>query len=389
MSQSGPNTTVTSALSAPSIFDGERFLSHHSVLLSEDTVVAVTPISEVPADVEHLSLDDGTLAPGFIDLQVNGGGDVMFNTAPTVEGIEAITRAHRSRGTTGLLPTLVSDTLDIQMQAAEAIEQARRNGNQGVLGLHIEGPFFAREKRGAHALEKLREMSAADIDWLCSQQGFPVLLTLAPEVVTTAHLRRLAKAGLHICAGHTNADYGQLCEAKDAGLSGVTHLFNAMGGVTSREPGTLGAALDLDELWAGIIADGHHVHAAGIRLAYKAKPRGKLILVSDAMPTVGGKESAFEMHGEAIQQKNGKLINADGNLAGSAIGLIDAVAFAHREAGLPLEECLRMASLYPSAILGLAGSLGSITPGCRADFAHFDDTFCVRNTWLAGMRLQH
>jgi N-acetylglucosamine-6-phosphate deacetylase len=389
MPESETNTTADVAISAPRIFDGERFVTNHSVLLSGDAVVDVTPDGEIPTGVEHIKLDSGTLAPGFIDLQVNGGGDVMFNASPTAEGIAAITSAHRTRGTTALLPTLVSDTMDVQKQAADAVVQARASGNSGVLGLHIEGPFFAPGKRGAHAEQKLREMGDADIDWLCEQRNFPIILTLAPDVVALEHIKRLANAGLHVCAGHTEASFEQIEAACEAGASGVTHIFNAMSGLASRQPGTVGAALDLDDLWAGIIADGHHVHAAGVRLAYRAKPQGKLVLVSDAMATVGGTKPCFEIYGESIREEDGKLINAEGNLAGSAIGLIDAVAFAHREAGLPLEECLRMASFYPAVILGLDKSLGSINSGCRADFVHFDDTFCVRNTWVAGQRSQH
>jgi N-acetylglucosamine-6-phosphate deacetylase len=192
-----------------------------------------------------------------------------------------------------------------------------------------------------------------------------------------------------VCAGHTNASHAQLVAAMQEGLEGVTHLFNAMSPLTGREPGTVGTALAENALWAGIIADGHHVHPANIRLAQRAKPAGRLVLVSDAMATVGGRRGSFSLYGEELSLEGDKLVNGDGVLAGSAIGMIDAVGYAARTVGIPLEECLRMASLYPAAILGLDDRLGRIASGYRADLVHFDGDFSVHNTWLAGHHLRH
>jgi N-acetylglucosamine-6-phosphate deacetylase len=235
----------------------------------------------------------------------------------------------------------------------------------------------------------IRPAQAQDIDWLCSLQDLPLLVTLAPEHAQAGQIGQLTRSAVHVCAGHTNASYRQIRDATNEGLQGVTHLFNAMSPLTSREPGTVGAALDDDRLWAGIIADGHHVHPASIRLAHRAKPPGKLVLVTDAMATVGGDSPVFEIYGEEIRESDGRLINADGVLAGSAIGMIDAVCYANQTVGLPLEECLRMASLYPAAILKRDDSLGRIASGFRADLVHFDENFTVCNTWLAGERQSH
>ncbi|MDX1733289.1 MAG: N-acetylglucosamine-6-phosphate deacetylase, partial [Halioglobus sp.] len=331
----------------------------------------------------------GTLAPGFVDLQVNGGGDVMLNAQPTPDAVERIVAAHRGKGTTALLPTVISDTRQVQAEAVEAVRAARAAGNASVLGIHIEGPFFAANRRGAHRGDHIRRATADDIAWLCSLDEFPVVLTLAPEQFDGEQLRTLADSGLVLCAGHTDSSYAQMREACDNGISGVTHLFNAMTPLQSREPGAVGAALDLDALWAGLIADGHHVHPAAIRLAHRVKPDGRLILVSDAMGTVGGTRGSCEIYGETVQEQAGRLVNGEGRLAGSAIGMIDAVRYAHEEAGIALSDCLRMASSHPAAIIGLAHRIGSLTPGCRADIVHFDEAFTVHNTWVAGERANH
>ena len=255
--------------------------------------------------------------------------------------------------------------------------------------MHLEGPFFNPARAGAHDAAMIRAPADDDIAWLCSLQDVPLLLTLAPEQLPAEQLAQLANSGIIVCAGHTQASFEQMEAAAKAGLSGVTHLFNAMQASSAREPGTVGAALGIDQLWAGIIADGHHVHPENIRLAHDAKPAGKLLLVSDAMATVGSNENTFELYGETIHASNGRLVNAQGKLAGSAIGLIEAVAFVSSAVKLPLEECLRMASLYPASVLGLQHKLGKIKTGYRADLVHFDEDFSVHHTWLAGRHQQH
>jgi N-acetylglucosamine-6-phosphate deacetylase len=384
-----PTSATEFAITAPTVFDGERFLADHCVIVQGQTVVQVLPARDCPAELDTLVLDTGILAPGLIDLQVNGGGGLMLNSSPVSATVNAMHTAHRATGTTSMLPTLMSDTREVQQAAVDAVREARAGGNAGIAGLHIEGPFFEPGRRGAHSASMIRPPGAQDIDWLCSIQNLPLLVTLAPEHAQTGQIGQLTRSGVQVCAGHTNASYQQIRDAAKEGLQGVTHLFNAMSPLTSREPGTVGAALDDDSLWAGIIADGHHVHAAGIRLAHRAKPAGKLVLVTDAMATVGGDSPVFELYGEEIRECDGRLVNTDGVLAGSAIGMIDAVCYTHRTVGLPLEECLRMASLYPAAVLKLDDSLGRIISGYRADLVHFDENFTVYNTWLAGQRQSH
>lgn len=384
-----PTGNAITAVSAPALFDGDTMLQDHCVLLQGERIQALLPVADCPVDVALKVLDRGTLAPGFVDLQVNGGGDVMFNTHTDPASLAAMLAAHRSRGTTALLPTLLSDSRPVQEAAYAAVCAARAAGNPGVLGIHFEGPWFNPERRGAHRRDRLRAAEPTDVDWLCALDDGVVMLTLAPEQVPGSLLQQLADSGVLVCAGHTQASFEQLSAAAQHGLRGVTHLFNAMSQLRGREPGTVGAALALDGLWAGIIADGHHVHAAAIRLAARCKPPGKLILVSDAMATVGGSKPTFSLYDEEIREVDGRLVNADGVLAGSAIGLIDAVRYCQHEVGLPLEECLRMASRYPAVAIGLGDILGSLYPGYRADLVHFDNDLTVIQTWVAGEQQSH
>lgn len=384
-----PDTGTAFAISAPSIFDGAHFLQDHCVIVRDQVVERLAPLAQCPPTLDVVELADGTLAPGLIDLQVNGGGDLMFNNDPSETTLATMLNAHRASGTTTMMPTLISDTRDIQERAVAAVRAARAAANPGILGIHLEGPYFNVARRGAHRADMIRQVGDRDIDWLCTLTDMPVIVTLAPEHAAPGQVRQLSSAGVHVCAGHSNATYEQLLAAIDEGLEGITHLFNAMSALTPREPGLAGTALAEGSLWAGIIADGHHVHPANIRLAQRCKPPGRLVLVSDAMATVGGSRNSFSLYGEQISISDGKLVNADGALAGSAIGLIDAVAYAAGTVGIGLEECLRMASLYPAAILGLDSKLGRIAAGYRADLVHFDASYTVHNTWLAGSHQQH
>ena len=377
------------AISAPSVFDGDRFLKNHCVIVRQGAVTQLLPAGECPRDLPLLLLETGVLAPGLVDLQVNGGGDLLFNNAPSEATVHAMLAAHRGSGTTALLPTFLSDTREQQLRAVAAVRAARANGNPGILGIHLEGPFFERARRGAHDADMIRPPQEDDIDWLCSLQDLPTVVTVAPEHMAPGQIRRLSDSHIRVCAGHSNATCEQVLQAVSEGLQGITHLFNAMSPLTARSPGVVGAALAEDRLWAGIIADGHHVHPASIRLAWRGKPAGQLVLVSDAMATVGGSQGVFSLYGEEIRESRGTLVNSDGRLAGSAIGLMEAVKFCVAEVGLPLDECLRMASRYPAAIMGLDQRLGRIAPGYRANLVHFDESFAVHNTWLAGEHMQH
>jgi len=372
------------AIGGADIFDGEQFLQDHCVIIENGKITQLVYTAELPDGIALQKLNGGTLAPGFIDLQVNGGGGILLNSNLSKEAVDTMTAAHRGSGTTGLLPTILSDTRDNQQAGVNAVQESLANGNSSILGVHIEGPFFELSKRGAHSASMIRTPGADDINWLSDIEMPSIIVTLAPEHTQAGQIRQLTDAGIHVCAGHTNASYQEVLDAIDEGLQGFTHLFNAMNPITGREPGTVGAALDSDTTWVGIIADGHHVHPANIRIAHKAKPAGKVLLVTDAMATVGSLDKYFEIYGERIEEKEGRLINSQGVLAGSAIGMIDAVRFATETAGIPLQECLRMAALYPAEFLQRADELGRIASGFRADMVHFDNNFTVQETWVAG-----
>lgn len=377
--------TRLTALSGARIFDGTGWHDDSAILIGAGCVLDIVAQRAVPADAAMERVGDGVLVPGFLDAQVNGGGGVALNDAPTAETMNRIATAHRQFGTCRLLPTLVT----APPEATAAVLAAARGAGPSIVGLHLEGPHLDPVRQGVHDGRLMRRLSEADIDRLLAADAGRLLLTIAPEQALPAQVRRLVDSGVIVSLGHSDATCEQAMALFDAGATGVTHLFNAMSPQTSRAPGTVGAALAEDALWAGIIADGHHVHPANIRLARQAKPAGRLVLVSDAMATVGGSRGAFSLYGEEIRQSSGKLVNSAGALAGSAIGMIDAVAYSVRSVGIPLAECLRMASLYPAAILRLDHSLGRIAPGYRADLVHFDEQFGVRNTWLAGERRQH
>ena len=383
----GANMSI--ALTGATVFDGQSFVEDHVVVIAGQHITGVFANDELDPDIATVELPGGILAPGFIDIQVNGGGGVMLNNSPTVDAVNTIVTGHRATGTTGMMPTLISDTPELQRAGVEAVAAAKAAGNEGVLGVHIEGPFFSLDKRGTHKASMIRPMAQQDIDWLCSLSDLNTIVTLAPEQTQPGQIRQLSDAGLRVFAGHTNADYDQIGAAIAEGLTGFTHLFNAMSHLTARAPGTVGAALDSEHTFIGIIVDGHHVHPASIRIAQRAKSPGKLLLVTDAMATVGSTDISFDIYGETIQVSHGRLINADGVLAGSAIGMIDAVRTATELVGLPLAESLRMASLYPATFLEMHRELGRLLAGYRADLVHFDNNFQVQNTWVAGQPQSH
>ena len=377
------------AITGATLFDGTGFIERHALVLKDGCVAEVVAEEHLAPETPRQVLKGGIIAPGFIDLQVNGGGGELFSNNPSVTALKAMLHGHRQGGTTGLLPTLISDTPDNHRRCAEVVDAAVAAAMPGVLGLHIEGPFFDLERRGVHNRDYIRSMEQADIDWLCGLQNFPVMLTLAPEHTQPGQIKTLVEAGIFVCAGHTNADYDAVKRALGEGLRGFTHLFNAMSPLQGRAPGVVGAALEDADSWCGIVVDGHHVHPASVRIAQAAKPQGKLYLVTDAMATVGALTKSFELYGETISEKDGRLINAEGRLAGSAISMMDAVRIATTQVGIPLEESLRMASLYPAQMLKLDARKGRIAQGYDADLVHFSNNFQVLDTWIKGEHYPH
>lgn len=368
------------------LFTGDAVLPESAVLVEDGMVAAVLPASAPPPDAETVRLDGGLLAPGLVDVQVNGGGGVLFNDDPSVDTVRRIAAAHRRFGTTALLPTLISDRREAVARAVAAVAGAIEQGVPGVVGIHLEGPFLSHDRRGCHPADRLATAERADVELLASLPNGATVVTLAPEAVPDGFVAALCAAGLRVCAGHTDATYDEVRRALDAGLSGFTHLFNAMSRLQARAPGAVGAALEDPQSWCGVIVDGHHVHPATLRVALAAKPRGKVMLVSDAMATVGSDADRFSLFGEPVTVREGRCLNADGVLAGSALDMAAAVRNAIDMLGVAREEALRMASLYPAAFAGLDARHGRIAPGCRADFVWFDAALRVRATWIGGIR---
>jgi len=377
---------VRTALVNGRILAGERIVSGQTVLLSEGRIEGVVPSADPRCrDAVNHDLAGQILLPGFIDVQVNGGGGVLFNDDPSIESIRAIGAAHRRFGTTGFLPTLISDDLDTIGQAIAAVQASLDARVPGPLGIHIEGPFLNWARRGVHDPKHLRRLDNGVISLLCSLRGGRTVLTLAPEMTTTDMIAQLAARGILISAGHSDANFAQTSAAIAHGVRGFTHLFNAMAPLSPREPGIVGAALYDEGTWCGIIVDGHHVDPVMLKLALRCKRHDRFMLVTDAMPPVGSTEPNFVLQGRTIHVADGVCRDENGRLAGTALDMATAVRNAVSLLGLELAEAARMASEYPAAFLGLDGELGRIAPGYRANLALLDDDLQVMRTWTEGI----
>ncbi|MBI3419767.1 MAG: N-acetylglucosamine-6-phosphate deacetylase [Proteobacteria bacterium] len=361
-----------------------------ALLTENGRVTAVAPVSEVPSYAEKIRLPSLTLAPGLVDLQVNGGGGALFNQDTSPEGLRIIRDAHRAMGTTALLPTLISEGTEKIPEAFQAVRAwHEKEKDTGILGIHLEGPFLNPERKGVHEAEALRLDPSETLRELDFSGFGKILITLAPELVDERELKKLSSHGVILSAGHSQADQAALNKAKAAGLRGITHLFNAMGPLQAREPGLAGLALNDDDLWCSIICDGAHVWHAMIRLALKAKPEGKLFFVSDAMPPAGQKDpQPFTLYGKKITVKNGRCLTEAGGLAGSALTLFECVQKAVREVGIPLPQALAMASFYPAQFLGVEKEYGSFAPGSHADIIALDKDLNLKGVWVGGMNLE-
>ena len=376
---------MTIALVNGRVLRADGFASGLAVLIDGSRIVDVVPAADPRCRAaQAYDLGGGLLLPGFIDSQVNGGGGVLFNDAPTVESIRTIGRAHRRFGTTGFLPTLISADLDIVARAIAAVRGAIDAGVPGVLGIHIEGPFLNVERKGVHDPAKLRELDPSALGLLTSLRGGRTLVTLAPEMTTPQLIERLVAAGVVVSAGHTNATYAEMHTALAHGLSGFTHLFNAMSQLTGREPGAVGAALDDANSWCGIIVDGLHTDPVVLRIALRCKRHDRFILVTDAMPSVGTQDSSFVLQGRRISVRGQACYDEDGRLAGSNIDMASCVRNTVAMLGVPLAEAVRMASEWPAQFLGLGKEYGRIAPGYRANLVLADDELNVLDTWIDG-----
>lgn len=375
------------AVAADHIFDGTALRRKSAVLIEGDEIAGVVPLTELPRRTPvHVLAQGAWLAPGFIDVQVNGGGDVLFNDSPSPETVATIARAHRKFGTTGLLPTFITDAAE-KMPAAIAAVQAAMDREPSVLGIHLEGPFISPERPGVHDPQFIRSIAPSDLALLTRPRRGVTLITLAPEEIPKGYITQLAKAGVFVSLGHSVASYEQTRAGMSEGMTGFTHLFNAMPAMLSRQPGPVAAALESPDAFYGLIVDGQHVDPASLRVALRGA--GRPMLVTDAMPPVGGSRPSFTLYGNEISVRGGQLRRKDGTLAGAFLTMAQAVNNCVRMLGLRLEDALRLASRNPAEFLGLGDRLGQFAPGFRADMVAFHpEKIEVIETWVAGRTSQ-
>ena len=370
-----------------SIFDGHRRYEDHALMVQGDRIHGIVPDADRPGAAETIDLDGGTLAPGYVDLQVNGGDGIMFNDDPSIKTLQRIADAHARLGATSILPTLITDTPERTQAAIAAVRQAIAEGVPGIIGLHLEGPHLSIARKGAHDPNLIRPMRADDLTALVdAAQHLPVLkITVAPEVVTPDQIRALHEAGAVVSIGHSDADYDTCVLAAKAGASCVTHLFNAMSQIGNREPGVVGAALGLGTLSAGLIADGIHVHPQNMATALRAKTGpGRLFLVSDSMAAAGSGITDFTLNGRVIRRGNGHLTLEDGTLAGADLDLTTAVRVLAKNVGHGFDSALSMATSSPAEVVRQLHGVGSLAAGKPADIILLSELIELVAVWRAG-----
>ena len=371
------------ALIGARIFDGERFIDDHVVVVEGARIAGVVPYAEHPCGGGEINLGGGLLAPGFIDVQVNGGGGALMNEHPSADVVARIAESHRKYGSVGVMPTLVTDTPDKMRAAIAAVREARRRF-PSVLGIHLEGPFLDPTRKGAHDANYIRPIETSDIEMIADADCGAVMLTVAPNRISADAIRTLAGRGVLVSLGHSEASYDEALAGVAAGARAFTHLFNAMSPFLGRTPGMVGAALDAKDAFVGIIADGHHVHPASLRIAFAAKSHDRMMLITDAMPPAAGGPDSFLLQGRRVARADGCLRLGDGTIAGSVITMDEAVRFCVRTVDVTLAHALAMASRTPAAFLRRDRDLGRIAPGYLASLVHLDDELRVRETWVEG-----
>jgi N-acetylglucosamine-6-phosphate deacetylase len=372
------------ALAGARVFDGERIRGGLAVVIEGDRIVEVVAEEKLAADIERRALTGGLLVPGFIDVQVNGGGGALLNDNPTIDTVRRIAESHRKFGTTGMLPTVITDAPEVLSKAIAAVKAALAESVPGVLGIHIEGPFLDRERKGAHEARFIREITEADVKQIVGAACGSVMLTLAPNRVSPNFIALLAGQGVLVSLGHSEATLAEASVALASGARAFTHLFNAMSQMNGREPGMVGAALADSDSFCGLIADGFHVHYSAMKVALAAKPRSRIMLITDAMPAAAGGPDSFALQGRAVHLVNGKLVLDDGTLAGSNLTMDEALRYCVERLGVRLEDALRMASFNPATFLRRDHELGRVKPGYLASLVHLSDELQVRQTWIDG-----
>ncbi|MFH0288097.1 N-acetylglucosamine-6-phosphate deacetylase [Vibrio owensii] len=376
------------ALSNCKIYTGSDVLTDHAVIIDNDQIQSVVPVTQLPEGIEVKDLDGANLSPGFIDLQLNGCGGVMLNDEITPETMQIMHEANLKSGCTSFLPTLITSS-DEDMRAAISAAREYHNKYQNQsLGLHLEGPYLNVAKKGIHSVDFIRPSDDGMIDLICANADIIAKVTLAPEQNAPEHISRLKAAGIVVSIGHTNATYAEARQGFEAGISFATHLFNAMTPMVGREPGVVGAIYDTPEVYAGIIADGFHVDYANIRIAHKIKGE-KLVLVTDATAPAGANIDHFIFVGKKVYYRDGKCVDENGTLGGSALTMIEAVQNTVEHAGIALDEALRMATLYPATAIGVEEQLGRVRKGMVANLTIFDRDFNVKATVVNGQYEQN
>ncbi|RUO63086.1 N-acetylglucosamine-6-phosphate deacetylase [Pseudidiomarina insulisalsae] len=352
---------------------------HQQVSVEHGRIVSV---SDAPED-HQLPTYHGRLVPGFIDVQVNGGGGVLFNQQRSPKALRHIMAAHLEHGTTGMLPTLITDSIEAMTDAAQAIKDAKQQGVAGILGVHFEGPWLCSKRKGVHSEKYIREPSEEELALLTDPELGLVMVTLAPETASTTIISKLANAGIKVFLGHSDASAEQVNEALKAGAVGFTHLYNAMSQLHSRAPGMVGVCLASDA-YAGLIVDGFHVDPQACQVAFRAKGKGQMMLVTDAMALAATDATEVDFFDTKIRRKGNKLTTPDGTLAGSCLTMIEAVKNTVNLCDMPLADAIEMASLTPAKMLGIAHEVGSIAPGHQANFMLLDEHLNIAQLWLHG-----
>ncbi|CAH8192836.1 N-acetylglucosamine-6-phosphate deacetylase [Vibrio aestuarianus] len=371
------------ALTNCKIYTGSNVLVDHAVIIKDELIEAVCPLADLPQEIETKDLKGANVSPGFIDLQLNGCGGVMLNDEVTADTMQTMHKANLKSGCTSFLPTLITSSDEDMRQAIAAAREYQTKYKNQSLGLHLEGPYLNVMKKGIHSVDFIRPSDDSMINTMCENSDVIAKVTLAPEHNNPQHIERLAKAGIVVSIGHTNATYTEARNSFESGITFATHLFNAMTPMVGREPGVVGAIYDTPDVYAGIIADGFHVDYANIRIAHKIKGE-KLVLVTDATAPAGANMDYFIFVGKKVYYRDGKCVDENGTLGGSALTMIEAVQNTVEHVGIALDEALRMATLYPAKAIGVDNKLGRVKKGMVANLAVFDRDFNVQATVVNG-----
>ncbi|MCK3657858.1 N-acetylglucosamine-6-phosphate deacetylase [Pasteurellaceae bacterium Pebbles2] len=367
------------------IYTAYEVLYGQAVIVEDDKIAAILPESELPPDIQRLDLKGHNLTAGFIDLQLNGCGGVMVNEEPTVKTLEIMQATNVRYGCTSFLPTFITAPDEGIKSAVKMMRDYLKTHQNQALGLHLEGPYLSREKKGVHREEYIREISPEMKDFLCENADVITKITLAAENPTARYIPDFVEKGIVVSVGHSNATYDVAKQAFANGATFATHLHNAMSPISSgRAMGVVGAVLDSDDVYTGIIVDGLHVEFGNIKIAKRAKGE-KLCIVTDSTAAAGADIEQFQFVGKTVYVRDGKCYDVNGTLGGASITMIESVENAVKQVGIPLDETLRMCNLYPAQAIGVDDKLGSIEVGKIANLTVFTHDFQIINTAVNGV----